>query len=124
MAAASQAPLMALPSRDPGDGGMNLVAVPSADRETSASACPPTIGRTAEDRFRASGYLALRDVSCVASDGVVSLHGCLPSYHLKQVAQEIAAGVEGVRHVINRIEVLTAAGRARLAGEILAKHSV
>ncbi|MFI5455973.1 MAG: BON domain-containing protein [Isosphaerales bacterium] len=103
---------------------MNLVAVPSADRETSAGACPPTIGRTAEDRFRASGYLALHDVSCVASDGVVSLHGCLPSYHLKQVAQEIATGVEGVRHVINRIEVLTPAGRARLAGDTLAKQSV
>ena len=39
------------------------------------------------------------------NDGVAYLHGCLPSYYLKQLAQEIAAGVEGVRLVINKIEV-------------------
>ncbi len=41
----------------------------------------------------------------MARDDVVYLHGRLPSYFLKQVAQEIAAGVEGVRLVINRIDV-------------------
>lgn len=59
-----------------------------------------------EDRFWRSGYLALRDVSCQARDGEVHLRGRVPSYFLKQIAQEIAGGVEGVRQVINRIDVL------------------
>jgi osmotically-inducible protein OsmY len=42
---------------------------------------------------------------------VVYLHGCLPSYYLKQLAQELANRVEGVHHVINRIEVFTPSGR-------------
>lgn len=58
-----------------------------------------------EERFRKSGYLALRDVSCLAQEDEVHLLGRLPSYFLKQIAQEIAAGVEGVRRVINRIDV-------------------
>jgi osmotically-inducible protein OsmY len=112
MAAASQATVMVLPSRDPGDGTMNLLIPPSADRETSTGACPSSIGRRAEEQLRRSGYLALRDVSCDARRGVVYLRGSLPSYYLKQVAQAIAAGVEGVGHVINRIQVLKPAGRA------------
>jgi hypothetical protein len=48
------------------------------------------IDRTAEHRLRCSGYLALRDVDCMASDDVLYLHGRLPSYFLKQIAQEIA----------------------------------
>lgn len=63
------------------------------------------IHRAAEERLRGSGYLALRDVRCHACDDVVTLQGRLPSYFLKQLAQEIAAGVEGVRRVINRIDV-------------------
>ena len=43
------------------------------------------------------------------------LHGCLPSYYLKQLAQEIAAGVEGVRLVVNKIEVTAPARRRREA---------
>jgi osmotically-inducible protein OsmY len=42
----------------------------------------------------------------MARGDVVYLHGRLPSYFLKQLAQEITAGVDGVRRVINRIDVL------------------
>ena len=57
-------------------------------------------------RLRRSGYLALRDVSCGLRGGVLSLHGRLPTYYLKQVAQAIAAEVEGVSSVVNRINVV------------------
>lgn len=75
---------------------------PTTGRKIRTSA----IHRTAEERLRDSGYFALRDVVCMAYEDVVYLHGRLPSYFLKQLAQEIAAGVEGVRRVINRIDVL------------------
>jgi len=103
---------------------MNLLALPSADRETSVRVHLREIDCKAEERLGQSGYLVLRDVRCIASDGVVYLHGCLPSYYLKQVAQEITAGVEGVRHVINRIEVLAPAGRARPARMTVAEQAV
>jgi osmotically-inducible protein OsmY len=71
------------------------------------------MSRKTEEQLRISGYMALRDVSCVASDGVVYLQGCLPSHYLKQVAQEIASRAEGVRQVVNRIEVNARVGQAR-----------
>jgi osmotically-inducible protein OsmY len=92
---------------------MNGLIAPIAHRETVTASPSPPIGRTAEDRIRASGYLALREVSCSASDGVAYLHGCLPSHYLKQLAQEIAGGVQGVRVVVNRIEVLRPARTSR-----------
>jgi len=122
MTAASQVSMMALPSRDPGDAVMNLLTLPGADHEIDECP-PPAVAYEAEERLRRSGYLALRDVSCLASDGVLSLHGCLPSYYLKQVAQELAAGVDGARHVINRIEVLAPAGRARQGHGTLARSA-
>ena len=64
------------------------------------------IQKVIEDRLWRSGYLALRNVSCLAQDDEVHLLGRVPSYFLKQIAQEIAGGVEGVRQVINRIDVL------------------
>ena len=86
---------------------MDMTASPAKDCHTIVgNTRTSAIRRTAEERLRSSGYLALRDVACMARDDVVYLHGRLPSYFLKQLAQEIAAGVEGVRRVINRIDVL------------------
>src|SRR5437764_12941686 len=78
---------------------------------------PPGHRARGQARFRRSGYLALRDVTCVARDGVVHLHGCLPTYYLKQVAQSVASEIEGVLRVSNHIEVLAPAGRAPLGGD-------
>jgi len=122
MTAASQVSLLDLPSRASEDGIMNPVAPPNVDCEMTGSVQLAAVHGKAEERLRRSSYLALQDVSCIASDDVIYLHGCLPSYYLKQVAQEIAAGVDGVRRVINRIEVLrpaarTGAGRKVPAGE-------
>ncbi len=65
----------------------------------------PCIGRAVEDRLRSSGYRSLRDISCHEFDGVAHMHGSLPSYYAKQVAQEIAARVAGARQIINNIKV-------------------
>jgi osmotically-inducible protein OsmY len=92
---------------------MHLLALPGGDHQTSTRSCPTAVVRQAEERFRRSGYLALREVSCLAGDGVVTLQGRLPSHYLKQVAQEIASGLEGVHRVVNRIKVYGPAGRSR-----------
>jgi osmotically-inducible protein OsmY len=96
---------MAVSSRDLGGGVMNLLAPARADHEAATSTPRTAIVREAEKRLRQSSYLALRDVCCLASDGVVVLHGRLPSFYLKQIAQEIVCSLDGVRQVVNRIEV-------------------
>jgi osmotically-inducible protein OsmY len=60
----------------------------------------------AERALRSSPYLALRNVACDSRDGALVLRGCLPTYYLKQVAQAVVARVEGVRQVVNEIEVV------------------
>jgi len=70
----------------------------------------PTIRRVtpadlAERALRNSPYLSLRNIICECRDGVLTLRGCLPTYYLKQVAQAVVVAIEGVRQVVNEIEV-------------------
>jgi osmotically-inducible protein OsmY len=65
-----------------------------------------TVDDLAERRLRGSSFLALRNVCCEYHEGVLTLRGCLPTYYLKQIAQEVVAEVEGVRLISNRIEVV------------------
>ena len=92
---------------------MHPTARPDVDGETAGSVALPAIHLQVEERLRRSPYLALRNVSCFARDGVTYLHGCLPSYHVKQIAQELAAGVAGVCRVVNWIEVSAPSERDR-----------
>jgi len=84
----------------------------------------PLTHHQAAERLQQSLDLTLREVSCIASDRVVSLHGCLPSDSLDQVAQEIAAGFEGVQVVINRVEGLGPTSWTRPCRELAAHETV
>jgi osmotically-inducible protein OsmY len=68
---------------------------------------PGEIKESAVARLQSSGYFALRDVGCAYKDGILTLHGCLPSYYLKQLAQMAVADVEGVTAIVNQIAVVT-----------------
>lgn len=59
----------------------------------------------AQKRVHSKPYLALKNVSCDFQDGVLVLRGWLPSYYLKQIAQEAVAGMDTVHRIENRIEV-------------------
>jgi osmotically-inducible protein OsmY len=65
-----------------------------------------SLGSEALRRLRRSGYSALRDVSCVVHGDSMRLLGRVPTYYLKQVAQAVVADVDGVRRVVNLIEVV------------------
>jgi osmotically-inducible protein OsmY len=88
----------------------------SAAVETPQCRCDHRV--LVEQRLGASGYLALRriDCECECELGVLCLRGCVRSQYLKQVAQTIAAAVEGVHWVDNRIEVVAAESRTTWAG--------
>jgi len=90
------------------------------DRESAvAPVIPPRgdLGLEAEHRLWGSGYLVLRDVSCEAQAGIMRLQGRLPSYYLKQMAQALVADLEGVRRVVNLIEIAVPPGRAPVGRE-------
>ena len=48
---------------------------------------------------------AFREISVIAHEGHVVLHGRLPTYYLKQLAQSATMSVRGVEAIINNIEV-------------------
>ena len=67
----------------------------------------------AERRLRSNPYLALKNISCDLLDGVLVLRGCLPTYYLKQIAQEAVAHLKGVERLDNQIQVVTPAFPSR-----------
>jgi osmotically-inducible protein OsmY len=66
----------------------------------------------AERALRSGPYPALKQLCCDCRGGVLVLRGCLPSYYLKQVAQEVVAHLEGVQGVENQIQVVPGASRS------------
>jgi hypothetical protein len=66
----------------------------------------------AERGLHSSRYSALKHVSCDCQGGVLVLRGRLPSYYLKQIAQEVVARqFDKARRLENRIEVVRPAAR-------------
>ncbi len=61
--------------------------------------------QTVVARLRRSDYPALRRVTCENRGDVLVLKGTVPTYHLKQIAQELAAHTCGVRAVKNEVHV-------------------
>jgi hypothetical protein len=88
----------------------NDVAAPSIRPSTDHL----DVGGDALGRLRRAGYLAFRDLSCNTEGADLYLKGRLPSHYLKQLAQAIAGEVEGVRRVINCIEVVSGSARRNL----------
>ncbi len=58
-----------------------------------------------ERSLRSNGHLPLRCLQIVAHGGFVSLRGTVPSYYLKQLAQEKALSVHGIERVVNDLVV-------------------
>ena len=86
----------------------------SSTRQAAAALARPNpfavlfqeIAEMAQAALRRSSYFELRDVSCDFSGGILTLRGCVPTYHLKQLAQASVADVPGVVEVHNRVEVV------------------
>ena len=76
---------------------------------------PPTDGNghdrshesaeAARDCLQRSPYRPIRNVSCECRQGVLFLRGPLPTFYLKQLAQEAVARVQGILQVVNETVV-------------------
>ena len=73
------------------------VSVPEGEdtRELTVTDAP-SITETVMQRLQDSPYKVMRRVSCECKRGVLFLRGRLFSFHEKQVAQAVVAGVRGV----------------------------
>ena len=63
------------------------------------------VAAVAQKRFWDSSYFALRGVVCEFHEGMFVLRGKVPSFHMKQLAQELVRKIEGVGAVVNALEV-------------------
>lgn len=43
-------------------------------------------------------------------EGHLTLRGCVPSFHLKQLLQELLRGMEQVTHITNSVDVVSSLG--------------
>ena len=64
------------------------------------------IAQAASERLTSNSNLSTQRISCDYMHGVLRLHGRLPTYYQKQVAQEVVKGLDGVDQVVNNIEVV------------------
>ncbi len=78
--------------------------IASSVSEQDAPVCP--LVRAARRRLHVAPYPSIRNVSCESGGaGTLVLRGQLPSFYLKQFAQEVVARTEGVMLVLNETEV-------------------
>jgi hypothetical protein len=73
-----------------------------------AAGAGPNIARLARERLQDSSYPDLRTIDCDLVDGVLTLRGRVCSFHMKQVAQVIAARVADVACLNNELVVVDA----------------
>lgn len=63
------------------------------------------IEEAARIRLQVSPYRSIRRCSCTLDGRTLRLHGRVPTYHYKQLAQVAVAGLEGVDEIVNDIQV-------------------
>lgn len=82
------------------------------------------VGEIVAARLRRSGYPFLWGVNCKCNSGEVVLTGTVPTFYLKQVAQELARRTAGVIRVDNRLQVTGPANPTVAPGSICSKLNV
>ena len=55
--------------------------------------------------YQASHYRTIRQLTCRFEGGVLTISGRLSSYYLKQLAQTMIRGVEGIEYIVNDVQV-------------------
>lgn len=74
-------------------------------RESEDALEPAAAVHRATQRLHTAGHACFKSLVCEYHEGVLTVRGIVPSWYLKQLAQEELMQVEGVNLVINLIEV-------------------
>jgi osmotically-inducible protein OsmY len=65
-----------------------------------------SISDAAKHRMLQQPHLTTQRLWCEFEEGNLFLRGQVPSFYFKQLAQEAVVGMEGVRQIVNEIEVV------------------
>jgi osmotically-inducible protein OsmY len=71
----------------------------------ASSALRSRIEKAVKNRLHESAYPSIKRIDCEFEDGILVLRGQLHSFFEKQVAQESIAGLDGIKEIVNRVEV-------------------
>ena len=70
---------------------------------------PSSVVAAVERRLQTSSYPSHRKLHCGYRAGVLTLHGRVSSYYLRQMAFALVADLAGFDELVDRIEVVEAA---------------
>ena len=87
----------------------NVVSITKRDAVTAAQ---ESVLNTAWRKLKAHPHFSrrLQWIQLEHQNGKLILRGCVPSFHLKQLAQEAMRGIDGVNQICNQIEVVNPGG--------------
>jgi osmotically-inducible protein OsmY len=68
------------------------------------------VAQAARERLAGSSYPALRALRLSFHEGVLTLRGRVPSYHMRQVAWKLVGELPGVEEFVDRLEVVEEPG--------------
>jgi osmotically-inducible protein OsmY len=74
--------------------------------KTPTAAGGSEIEEAANRRLRESAYIELRRVNVSCDNSSIRLFGCVSSYYIRQLAQAMLQGLDGVKSIDNRLEVV------------------
>jgi osmotically-inducible protein OsmY len=83
-----------------------VIAYPSFLSEEQPVEEVNSVAVVAAARLRQAPYLELRHVNCYFHCNILSLQGQVSSYYLRQMAQALIQGLEGVEAIDNQLEVI------------------
>ncbi|WP_162006621.1 BON domain-containing protein [Roseimaritima sediminicola] len=84
----------------------SLPASPASSSSLIPTRTRPSIQRQAQARLQQSSYALLRNVDCTVTSDTLQLTGQIPSFFLKQTAQELVRDVAGAKRIKNELEVV------------------
>lgn len=91
-----------------------MIAPSTTDRHGRRSSLE--IAQAARKRLRRSPYPPLQRLSCECDDrGFLFLRGRLPSFYLKQLAQQAVLDLQGVTQIVNQTEVVPSSAPAAVS---------
>ncbi len=77
------------------------------------------IEEEADKRMQQSLYPELRRVLCNYRHGILTLYGVVSSFHVRQIAQELVQGLEGIEIIDNQLVVAEKKASPNSNGEVM-----
>jgi osmotically-inducible protein OsmY len=84
---------------------MAAIPTPRVAPLTTESKPLPNILEAVHRQLKASSHNYLRCIQCAYDEGVLTLRGRVPSFYLKQSLQTVVSKIDGVRQIVNLVDV-------------------